>query len=199
MLQTDGGGSGCVIKLFQFSRPHRGCVCPRRWLLMRYLGCRTPESAPDVVDLDPVAPYGMFFGRPLREWPATVTVRVTRLSHIPDVWWVGAYLLASRKCLSVLRGLGETSFEEFPIALVDSRGRRDPDALRILNLLGNISCVDTKHSRFEADEDGIIRRFLDCLSTSSGSRRIGTCSDSPRRRRSSSSATPAPRRSWPRG
>ncbi len=128
---------------------------------MWYLARRTPESAPDVLNLDPLAPYGIFFGKPLVGWAGAVTVKVTRLSGIPDLWWVGAYLLASRKCLSVLRGLGETGYEEFPVTLVDTRGRRDLDSLRVLNLLGNVSCVDAERSRYETDEDGIITRFLE--------------------------------------
>jgi hypothetical protein len=125
-------------------------------MTMLYLADRcTPENAPTFVKVVPLAPFGMFLGRPLSPPLDEVKVQVTSLNHIPDMWWIGPYFAVSDRVLRTINDSGETHFELFPMSVTakkhDLRG-----AMFVVNLLDNVPCLDRDASCFSVDEDGFI-------------------------------------------
>jgi hypothetical protein len=119
----------------------------------------TPEDAPDVIKVIPTAPFGMFLGKPLSPPLPEVTVRLTALRRILDIWWIGPYFVVSSAVLEELTRIGETQFESIPLILLDRRGKRHKGTHLIINMLNNVSCLDANRSIFTRDEDGFVRQI----------------------------------------
>jgi hypothetical protein len=115
------------------------------------LKAATPEDAPDDLDLSKLPPDEWFFGKPFKS--PKVVIKLSKLKNILDIWWCGSWFLMSGRAIDVLRGVGETHFQEHPVTLV-AHGTRDSDSARIIHLLDRVSCMDKKASKFTSDSRG---------------------------------------------
>jgi hypothetical protein len=116
----------------------------------------TPQNAPDVLDVTPPAPLGMYLGAPLPSSLPPVTARVTSLRHLCDMWWIGPYFVISPIVLEELKVVGERRLQVSPLILLDRKKKITNNSFTILNMLENVGCLDTTRSRFTKDEDGIV-------------------------------------------
>jgi hypothetical protein len=119
----------------------------------------TPEDAPDLIDIDPPVPFGVFLGKPLRPPLREVRARLTSLRRVLDIWWISPYFVASSAVLAELMHIGETHFETIPLVLLDRKGNSLKGTNLIINLLDNVPCFDAGRSVFTRDEDGFVRQI----------------------------------------
>ena len=117
----------------------------------------TPEEAPDVLDVEPPAPFGMYLGKPLDSPPLCVRARLTSLSHVLDMWWIGPYFVVSASVLQLVVAVGETHFQLIPLVLLDRKKKACNDKCSILHLLDNVPCLNLSKSVVTRDRDGIIK------------------------------------------
>lgn len=122
-------------------------------------------SSDDAPELDTVQPLGAwptdpFAGKPFpRSFPQPV-VTLSSLDRLDDVWYAGPWLLMSRNFISTLRSCGETQFEELPVTLRSHMGEVNQKSHRLVNILGNVSCLNKKLSQVELNQDGYIRKIM---------------------------------------
>ncbi len=118
----------------------------------------TPDDAPTVHKVLPLAPSGMFLGRRITPPIVEVKVHVTSLRPPPDLWWLGPYLAISEQVLQILNDSGETFFELFPLRIVAKR-QCSQFTMVVLNLLDNVPCLNRELSNYSLDEDGLVARI----------------------------------------
>jgi hypothetical protein len=119
----------------------------------RYLAVqrKTPEDAPQCLELSPGTPFGMSLGK--RVDPGPIVITYSRLQGIPSAGWVGNIFYMAPRFVEIVRQLGEMRLQEFPITVRDRRGETKIDAIVGVVTLDNVPCLDRTASKFEVDED----------------------------------------------
>lgn len=112
-----------------------------------------PEDAPRELEMSPRPKFKHFSGEKVTIPLSGIVITMSKLKGVLDFWWFGSNLLMSRNALDVVKIIGETNFEAFPVTLVAKSGKRDAESTQIVNLLNNVSCMNKETSKFDVDED----------------------------------------------
>lgn len=94
------------------------------------------------------------FGLPVKEPVGEIVCELSKLNGVLDIWFLKNFI--SRRALDVVKGLGETHFQDWPVTLKTRKGKIDREAIRLINVLEPLSCIDRKHSKIVFEEN-------DCL------------------------------------
>src|SRR5467141_102070 len=114
----------------------------------------TPQGTPESFNVFPPAPFWLFLGRPLPRSFRLVTIIMDKLKGIPDIWTNGPYVILATRVIEVMRNLGETHFEDVPLALVSRKGETEANSFRVINFLDNVVCLNKEASEYRLNEDG---------------------------------------------
>lgn len=121
----------------------------------------TPEGAPRELEINPRPTYNQYAGEKVAIPPSGSVVTISKLKGILDIWWMGSNFLMSHKALDIVKEIGDTHFEAFPVTLAAKSGKRDDQSTQIVNLLDNVSCMNKKASKFDVDEDN--KNYIDTI------------------------------------
>ena len=103
--------------------------------------------------------FDQIFGLPAPPEMPTVTLKLFKFGKLPSFWKPGPFLFGTPEMMALIRNSGETHVEDFPVRIVDKRGRQDNDSYRLIHPVGNVACLDRERSVLTLDADGQIDKI----------------------------------------
>jgi len=111
----------------------------------------TPANAPKLLRLEPPAPVGISFGKPIK-MPKRILAVFSSLEGLTSAGWLGNYFFLNETLIDELVSIGEVQFQQFPVSVCDNNKECIDGPIKIIVPLNNIACMLTRNSDFDTDE-----------------------------------------------